>query len=62
MNFVESVVVDVLHAVVDDGASEDVPDVSEGIENLDQITRTGGFGVLSDFLFQEFDSKLNQLL
>ena len=49
MNFVESIVVDVLHAMVNDRSSENVTNVGECIENFDQITRTGCFSILLNF-------------
>ena len=49
MDFVEGIVVDVLHAMVNDRSSEDVTNVGECIETLNQIACTCCFSVLLNF-------------
>ena len=50
MDFSEGLVVEVMQAVVDDGACEDVADVRQCVEDFDQITVCQGLRVFLHFL------------
>ena len=62
MHLVERIVVNALHAMIDDGPSKDVTDVGQRIQHFDQIPRTSGFGIFLNFLGQEFDAKLDEFV
>ena len=56
MNFVECIVVNILHPMVDDSASKDVADISQCIENLDYVAGPSRFSVFLNFLGEQFDA------
>ena len=62
MHFVERIIVNILHAVVEDGPCEDVANICQRIQHLNQIPRTCSFSILLHFFGEEFDAKFNQFI
>ena len=60
MDLVERIIVNALHTVIDDRSRKNVADISKGIQDLNQITRSGGFSIFLNFFREQLDAKFNQ--